>query len=104
MRLASVRASVAMAIAYGSTWLSPGAAAACAVCGSSQSKENQVAYLVTTGFLTVLPLALVGAVVWWLRKRSRELDAEAASAYPVAGTGVAGPTGLRVLPSDELEP
>lgn len=55
----------------------PSLASACAVCGASQSRENQVAYLVTTGFLTFLPLILVGLVVMWIRARVRALEGEA---------------------------
>lgn len=47
-------------------------ARACSVCFVAE-EETRVAFLATTGFLTLLPLAFVGGVVWWLRKRMREM-------------------------------
>lgn len=53
----------------------PEAAAACPVCFDS-SDENRKAFLVTTAFLSLLPLGMVAGAGLWIRKRSRELDAE----------------------------
>ncbi len=52
----------------------PRVAHACSVCGAGRDDETRAAFLITTGFLTVLPLLLVGGVVWWLRRRARELE------------------------------
>lgn len=71
----SVAASLCPLLAPVLLSLLPSTALACAVCGSSQSEENQTAYLVTTGFLTFLPLIGVGLIVLWIRKRVRELEA-----------------------------
>lgn len=46
----------------------PDVAAACPGC-TATSEENRIAFLVTTGILTFLPLMLIGGVVYWLRKR-----------------------------------
>lgn len=46
-------------------------ARACSVCFVAE-EETRVAFLVTTGLLTLLPLAFAGGVVWWLVKRARE--------------------------------
>jgi len=54
-------------------------ALACPVCFSSQG-ESRLAFLMSTGFLTVLPLTMFVGIVWWLRKRVREMDAEAMNA------------------------
>lgn len=53
----------------------PEAAEACAVCSAAQDDSVREAFLVTTVFLSVLPLLLVGGFAWWLRRRIRELDA-----------------------------
>jgi len=51
------------------------AAEACSVCSAAQDDSVREAFLVTTVFLSVLPLLLVGGFAWWLRRRMRELDA-----------------------------
>lgn len=67
-------------------WLSqPGIVQACSVCFSAKNKENQIAYLATTGFLTFLPLGLIGGLLLWIRRRSRELEAEPPSVAPGEG-------------------
>lgn len=55
-----------------SVLLVPQLAAACAVCFTGRSDETRVAFLVTTGFLTVLPILMIGSVVWWLCRRARQ--------------------------------
>ena len=56
---------------------SPQIAWACAVCTSGREDENRLAFIVTTAFLTFLPLVLVGSIVGWLRARARQLEAAA---------------------------
>ena len=48
----------------------PEIAAACSVCFSGRSDETRVAFIATTALLTALPLLLIGALVWWLRRRA----------------------------------
>ena len=55
--------------------LAPGVSEACAVCFSG-TDENRVAFLVTTGLLTFLPLGIVGATITWLWRRARRLELE----------------------------
>ena len=45
---------------------------ACPVCFSAKNDENRIAFIVTTAFLTFLPLSLIGGGVWWLRRRARQ--------------------------------
>lgn len=52
--------------------LLPEAAHACPVCFDS-SDENRQAFLVTTAFLSLLPLGMVAGAGLWIRKRAREL-------------------------------
>jgi hypothetical protein len=51
----------------------PEVAHACPVCFDPKA-ENRIAFLATTIFMTALPLAMVGAVVSWLRRRSRLVE------------------------------
>ena len=52
-------------------------ALACPVCFSAKNKENQIAYLVTTGFLTFLPLMFAGGVIFWVRRRAQQASEDA---------------------------
>ena len=55
-------------------WLAaPEAASACAVCTGGGTDEVRYAFIWTTGFLSALPLGLIGGLVWFLRRRAREL-------------------------------
>lgn len=56
----------------------PDVAHACAACFDA-TDENRQAFLVTTAFLTLLPLGMVGGAGLWLRRRVRERDAEVSS-------------------------
>ncbi len=60
----------------------PRVALACSVCSAGRDDETRAAFLATTGLLTVLPFVLVGGLVWWLRRRARELEAADAAAAP----------------------
>ena len=52
----------------------PRIAAACSSCFSGRSDETRVAFIATTAFLSAFPLLLIGSLVWWLRRRSLQLD------------------------------
>ena len=45
---------------------------ACPVCFSAKNEDNRIAFIVTTAFLTFLPLSLIGGGVWWLRRRAQQ--------------------------------
>lgn len=62
--------------------LAPRLAAACAVCFTGRADETRVAFLATTGFLTGLPLLMVGTLVWWLCRRARQIRDEHESISP----------------------
>jgi hypothetical protein len=69
--------------------LAPSAAWACPVCGGSGL--NNSAYMDSTIFLSLIPLAMLGAVfgaVWWIAKTSAAADAEA-EAHREAGRAAA---------------
>ena len=55
--------------------LLPDLSHACSVCGVGR-EENRVAFILTTVFMTLLPLAIVGGVIGWLLLRARALARE----------------------------
>ncbi len=55
----------------------PRAVQACAVCFGGQEGDTRTAFILTTAFLTFSPLVMIGATVWWLRRRFRQLEVEA---------------------------
>jgi hypothetical protein len=60
--------------------VTPSLAQACSVCFTGRSDEQREAFLITTGFLTFLPLILLGFAVWAFIRRVRRVDAENAAA------------------------
>jgi hypothetical protein len=54
---------------------------ACPSC-ASPLEENRQAFVDTTILLTVLPLAMIGSFVWWLRRRTRETEQAPEIAVP----------------------
>ena len=80
VRAAFAAASCAVAL------LAPRLALACSVCMANLDERSQRAFLLTTVFLSVLPLSMfAGFGVWiWRRHQSREraLRAPASSATP----------------------
>lgn len=54
---------------------------ACPSC-ASPLEENRQAFVDTTIFLTVVPLAMIGGFIWWLRRRVRQLEATPEIAVP----------------------
>ena len=49
-------------------------AAACPVCFSTGNDESRVAFIFMTGFLTLLPLALLGFAVSWYRQHVKAFE------------------------------
>ena len=49
-------------------------AQACSVCFSA-TEENRFMFIATTGFLTFVPLILVGSFVYWLRRKMKAREA-----------------------------
>lgn len=50
---------------------------ACAVCSAGRDDESNTAFLISTVFLSVLPLAGLGTLVFVLWRRIQRLEAEA---------------------------
>jgi high-affinity Fe2+/Pb2+ permease len=64
-----------LAAAFGVVLL-PAAAQACPVCFSGNGEANRAAFMITTAFLTALPLVMIGGVVWWFRRRFVQMERE----------------------------
>ena len=58
--------------------LSPSIASACSVCTAGRDEENAAAFLITTIFMSVLPLLALGTFVYVLWRRFQKLEAETA--------------------------
>jgi hypothetical protein len=50
-------------------------ALACAVCFSGRD-EGRVAYLLTTIFMTALPILALGAGIWWVVRKANAADSQ----------------------------
>jgi hypothetical protein len=55
----------------------PDLASACAVCMGGTGGGTLRAFAIGTLFLSLLPLAMIGGMVWWLRRRARAIAREA---------------------------
>lgn len=55
---------------------SPRLAFACSVCSAGRDDETRAAFIGTTALLSLLPLALIGGAVLWLRRRVRRIAEE----------------------------
>ena len=71
----------------------PASALACPVCALVGPSDNTWAYQAMSAMLIFLPLAMIGAIVWWLARLAARADAECARATqhvfdrrPVGGT------------------
>ena len=77
------RGAWAALCAVGLLALFPDFAYACPVC-FDRDDEARIAFLATTGLLTLLPLGMVGGFAMWIRKRGRaESSARHAQALDV---------------------
>ena len=54
----------------------PASALACPVCALVGTGNNTWAYQAMSAMLTLLPLAMVGATVWWLTRLAARADTE----------------------------
>jgi hypothetical protein len=63
-----VLALAALSVASTADW-----ARACPSC-ASPLEENRQAFVDTTIFLTVVPLVMIGGLIWWIRRKAREMD------------------------------
>jgi hypothetical protein len=59
--------------------LSPGFATACSVCTAGRDEENAAAFLISTIFMSLLPLIALGTLLYVIRRRYQRLEADVAS-------------------------
>jgi len=78
-RLSVLRAALVVALLVHA----PTLASACAVCGAGRDEENAFAFLMTTIFMSLMPLAAIGTLVYVLWRRIQKLEAEREQAAPV---------------------
>ena len=72
LRLVTIAASAALL-----ALVLPEVASACPMCMAGQGGGTQRAFALGSLFLSVLPLAVIGGAVWYLRRRARALAAAA---------------------------
>lgn len=56
--------------------LAPALAQACAVCTAGRDEENAAAFLMTTIFMSLMPLVAIGTLIFVLWRRLQKLEAE----------------------------
>jgi F0F1-type ATP synthase membrane subunit c/vacuolar-type H+-ATPase subunit K len=66
---------LAATTAFFLTGLAAQPAFACAVCFSGRD-ESRVAYLLTTIFMTSLPILALGVGIWWVVKKANAADSQ----------------------------
>jgi hypothetical protein len=74
-------AAIAVAAALAALVL-PELASACPMCMAGQGGGTQRAFAIGSLFLSITPLVAIGAVVWYLRRRARQIAAQQAEAPP----------------------
>jgi hypothetical protein len=84
--------------AMGLAWavvLSPAVAEACAVCTAGRDEENAFAFLMTTIFMSIMPLVGFGTLVFvlWRRMQKLEREREEASLKGLADPRPSSPDG-----------
>ena len=52
----------------------PRVAAACPVCNANGDEESRVAFILTTVFLSALPVAMIGIGAWFVWRRIRSAE------------------------------
>jgi heme/copper-type cytochrome/quinol oxidase subunit 2 len=93
-RIASMRGlnSIwALVVVWLVTILAPAIASACSVCTAGRDEENQLAFLLSTLFMSLLPLVVIGTMVFVLWRRIRKLESEE-SAPHAPGAAVVPPS------------
>ena len=73
--MTAISSALKMSLVAAAAWAWPGIAAACAVCSAGRDEENQVAFLLSTLFMSVMPLAAIGGIVFFLWRRIQKLEA-----------------------------
>ena len=67
----------------------PSVSHACSMCMATRTRENQLAFIWTTVFLSVTPLIAIGGIALWLRRKIRQADELARPAFDAPDAPVA---------------
>jgi ABC-type nickel/cobalt efflux system permease component RcnA len=67
----------------------PRLAEACAVCSAGRDDESRLAFQVTTFFMSVTPLLIIGGGVFWLWRRVKAAEMREADARIASDTALA---------------
>ena len=97
-----VRTAIAGLVASGVVLTLVGAprlALACAVCSAGREDENQAAFLISTIFMSLLPLAALGTLVYVLWRRYQKLE-QANAASIAASHRAASPVSSPASPAN----
>ncbi len=54
----------------------PQVSEACAVCSAGRDEENAAAFLISTIFMSLTPLIVIGSIIYLLYRRIQKFDAE----------------------------
>ncbi|MBY0398707.1 hypothetical protein K2X89_00290 [Myxococcota bacterium] len=78
----------------------PRLASACAVCTSGRDDESNTAFLISTIFLSLLPLAALGTLVFVLWRRIRRLESESAdgAGLPLSSASISSSATSSIAP------
>ncbi len=57
---------------------------ACPMCFAPKNAENLDAFMLMTGFMSLLPLGLIGAGIFWLKRHFREFERRSRAARRLA--------------------
>lgn len=76
----------------------PRLVSACAVCTGGRDDETNTAFLISTIFLSLLPLAALGTLVFVLWRRIRALEQETTALGGADSTAALEDSGRPVLP------
>lgn len=71
----------------------PRIAAACSVCTAGRDEENQTAFLLSTLFMSILPLAAIGSIIFFIYRRIQKVEAEQEARAGAARRGATAGSG-----------
>ncbi len=75
----AVRTALASLLGSALVIAAPAAVSACSVCTAGRDEENQLAFLLSTLFMSALPLVVIGTIVFVFWRRLQKLEAEEAA-------------------------